>query len=274
MLLWRLFPDVGRYAFPVSSLAAACTFCLIGLGLTWRVEAARSLRAIFVVYLFACLLAFAVPSAVGENMARLRYAALPLALLVVGLRRWRPLSISLVAIALAASWNVTPLAFSFAHSAADPSARRAYWQPAIAFLHGVLTPSYRVEAVDTAGHWEATFLPGAGIPLARGWYRQDDFPQNAILYGTVGRRAYLAWLRRLAVRYVVLSDASTDYSATAEAQLLRSGRSGLRPVFRSRHLVVYAVPSPAPIIRPSGAARVLEITRSGLRLQYSWSQRL
>jgi hypothetical protein len=124
-----------------------------------------------------------------------------------------------------------------------------------------------VEAVDTAAHWEATFLPIAGIPLTRGWFRQDDFPNNAVLYGQVGRRDYLAWLHRLAVRYVVLSDATPDYSAAAEGRLLRSGRSGMQLVFRSRHLVIYAVPDPKPIIRPAALSRVLQMTPGGLRLR-------
>jgi len=39
-----------------------------------------------------------------------------------------------------------------------------------------------VEAVDTAEHWPAAYLPDAGIPIVRGWYRQSDFPQNELLY--------------------------------------------------------------------------------------------
>ena len=41
---------------------------------------------------------------------------------------------------------------------------------------------YRVEAVATSGHWDAYYLADKGVPLARGWYRQDDFPENAVLY--------------------------------------------------------------------------------------------
>ena len=104
----------------------------------------------------------------------------------------------------------------------------SYWQPAIGFLRDNLSPSYRVEAVDTIEHWPAAYLPDAGIPIVRGWYRQNDFPQNELLYDrTLGARAYESWLRGLGVRYVVLSDAPPDYSSRAEATLIRSGRSGL-----------------------------------------------
>ena len=181
----------------------------------------------------------------GENIERVRYDALPLAVLALSLRGWRPLRLALPVVVLAASWNITPLAANFAH-AGDPAASASYWRPAIGYLRTHLNPSYRVEAVDTAGHWAAVYLPEARIPLARGWYRQDDFPENRILYGDFGADAYLGWLRKLAVRYVVLTDAQPDYSAAAETELLRTSRSGLRPVFRSTHLTVFGSPRASP----------------------------
>ena len=62
----------------------------------------------------------------------------------------------------------------------EPGRRRAaYWAPAgISFLHA-RDRQHRVEVVASWGHWEADYLPRAGIPIARGWFRQDDFPQNA-----------------------------------------------------------------------------------------------
>src|SRR5262249_26771438 len=154
-----LFPDPGRYPFPLTGLAAVSAFCIVGISLTWHPRAARSLCWIFAFYLVACLLAYAVPSAVGANVARLRYAALPIILLVLALRRWRPLSVSLVVAALVSSWSFAQIGLDVARSAQDTSASPAYWQPAIAFLRRALTPSYRVEAVDTTAHWEAYFLP-------------------------------------------------------------------------------------------------------------------
>ena len=62
----------------------------------------------------------------------------------------------------------------------------------------------------------------------RGWYRQADFPENELLYDAkLSPGDYRAWLRQLGVRYVVISDAPPDYSSRVEAQLIRSGRSGL-----------------------------------------------
>ena len=263
-ILWRLFPDGGRYPFSWQELMAACTFCLLGASLTWRVERARVLRWLFIIYLGACLAAFAIPSSLGENVDRLRYVAVPVAVLSLSLRRWRPLPVALVALGLAVSWNITPLAFSFVKTSADPASSPAYWQPAINFLHRHLGLSYRVEAVDTAGHWDAVYLPRAGIPLARGWFRQNDFPQNRLLYrdDELPNGAYLQWLRSLGVRYVVLTDAPPDYSARAEASLLRSGRSGLTRVMKTRHLSIYEVPSPRELITGPAPARIVKLTQT------------
>ena len=264
LLLWRLFPDHGHYPFATEELLAALSFSALGTALTWRVERARVLKVLFLAYAALCLIAYSVPSNLGENVVRLRYAAVPLAALTLSLRRWRPLPVAIAAFALALSWNATPLAYTVFRSSDDPSSAQAYWQPVIGFLHRSLSPSYRVEAVGTAGHWEALYLAQAKIPIVRGWFRQDDFPENAVLYRNLNRTSYLHWLRRLSVRYVVLTDAPTDYSARTEAELLRSGRSGLPIVFATAHATVYAVPSPLPILTGPGRPRVDQVSESSV----------
>jgi hypothetical protein len=250
LVLWRAFPGGGNYPFSPAEAAAAFTFCGFGLALTWRVEAARLLRYFFLVYTIACAALFVIPIAV----------------LALSLRHWRPRPVVFVAFALAFSWNVSSLAATVAASADDPAANASYWQPAVDFLKENLTPSYRVEAVDTAGHWPAVYLARAGIPLARGWFRQNDFPQNRVLYHSLGSKAYLQWLRALGVRYVVLSSATPDYSARREQQLLESGESGLRLVFWSRNLAIYGVPRPQAIVVGRGHPRVLAFQTAGLLL--------
>lgn len=261
LVLWRLFPGGGAYPFSFAEIAAGVVFCLLGLAFTWRVESARVLRFVFAVYLVASVVSYLVPSAIGENIERLRYVAIPLAVLVLSLRRWRPLLPGLAVIALAVSWNLSPLAASYASGKADVTANKSAWPAAIAFLHAHLGPSYRVEAVDTSGHWPAVYLADARIPLARGWFRQDDFPQNEVLYSKLGAKTYLAWLRGLGVRYVVLSSAPPDYSARAEAALVRSGRAGLQPVFFTSELTVYAVPKPRSIVTGPDKPRLVMLTQ-------------
>ncbi len=269
IVLWRLFPGGGRYPFSVWSLLGVATFCLIGAAITWRVERARVLRWVFLAYLAACLLAFGVPSEVGSNIMRLREAAVPVIVLALSLRRWRPLPLCVGALGLALAWNLTPHVTDLMRNSSDPAARAAYWQPAIRYLKRYLTPSYRVEAVDTAGHWPAVYLPRAGIPLVRGWFRQDDYPANSVLYDEFGRSTYLRWLRGLGVRYVVLTRAPPDYSSQAEAELVESRRAGLRLVLRAPNLSIYAVPHPVGLVTGPGRPEVASLTRESVRLTLS-----
>src|SRR5207248_539245 len=225
------------------------------IAFSWRIP---TLRYVFAVYFAALVTSFLVPSAIGENIARLRYAAIPLAVLVLSLRRWKPLVPCLGVIVLALSWNLTPLAQSYVHGSSDVSARQSTWTPSIAFLHAHLGTGYRVEAVDTSAHWPAVYLADAGIPLARGWFRQDDFPQNRLLYSTLGARAYVAWLRGLGVKYVVLTQAPPDYSARAEAALVRTK---LRRVFAGP-ISVYAVPDARPMVTGPASPEVVALTQA------------
>ena len=269
LVLWRAFPGGGRYPFSLAELVPALIFSGLGAYVTWGVERARLLRPFFVVYAVACLTVFFVPSAIGENIARMRYAAIPLAVLTLSLRGWRPLLVSAVAMALAISWNVSPLAASYAKGSADSASDAEEWQPAIEFLKAHLGPGYRVEAVDTTGHWAAVYLPKAGIPLARGWFRQDDFPDNKVLYDELGGRAYRAWLRSLGVRYVVYWRAPVDYSARGEERLLVSGRSGLKPVLGTSRLMIYELPGARPILTGPAPSRVLALTQSRVDMEIS-----
>jgi hypothetical protein len=265
LVLMRLFQDGGRFPYGLLQLAPSLIFGVLGLIVTSGVPQARTLRGVFWIYLAACLFAYVVPTSVGSNLERLRYVALPVALIAVALRRWRPVWLVVPAVALAAIWNTTPIFTSFARAGSDPEASRTYWQPAIDYLRAHLSPSYRVEIVDTAEHWAAAYLPDAGIPIVRGWYRQSDFPQNELLYDSkLGPNAYRAWLRRMAVRYVLVTDAPPDYSSRNEARLIESGRSGLVEVRRLPHMTVYELPRATPLVTGPAPATVL----------WLWPQRL
>jgi hypothetical protein len=218
--------------------------------------------------LAACLVLFAVPTELGSNIERLRYAAIPVALLAVSLAGWRPLKIALPLLVLAGYWNVQPLIANYQRAAADPASEAVYWQPAVRYLHRHLTPSFRVEAVDTLEHWPAAYLPERGVPIVRGWYRQNDFPGNELLYDEeLGPVTYRRWLRSHGVRYVVLSDAPPDYSSRAEAALLRSGASGLQPVFRTRHLTIYELARAAPVVTGPAPAEVRALSATAMLIE-------
>jgi hypothetical protein len=265
VLLWRVFPSRGRSQFALGAMLTVLAFCAVLVALTWGVERARVLLWLFVFYGVATVISYAVPSAVGDAITRLEFAALPVVVLVLSLvaGRHRPRVLMVAAVGLAAWLNVVPLASSFVAGVRTSASDASYWHPAVTFLRAHQSPSYRVEAVDTVGHWPALHLARAGIPLARGWFRQDDFPQNALLYRPLTRTSYLAWLRRMAVRYVVLPDASLDYTAQGEAALLRSGRADLRVVLRARHLTIFEVAHPEPIVTGPGRARMVSLTANG-----------
>jgi hypothetical protein len=263
LVLLRLFPGTGRYPFSAVEAAMALGFCVLGLAGTWLVESARVLRYVFAAYAVVIAAVYLVPSGLGENIARLRYVALPLALLIVTLRRWRPLPLVLPVLMLALAWNVAPLAAGLARGEADVTAHATVWRAPLAYLHAHLQPGYRVEAVDTAEHWPDFYLAESGIPLVRGWFRQDDFPFDALLYRRHLRpAAYLRWLRVLGVAYVVLTRSPPDYSSRQEAVLVRSGRAGLRRVWASPKIAIYTVPRPRPIVTGPGRPRVLALRES------------
>jgi hypothetical protein len=269
-LLMRAFADGGHYPFSAFELLCILTFCIFGALLTWRVEHASTLRWFFIAYGVVSLATYAFTTPLGENIARVRLAALPIAVLVLSLRRWRPLPVAALVLVLAAMWNLGPHAWALSRSAQEHEAASAlYWSPAAKYLHTHLTPSYRVEAVDTAGHWAAVYLPRAGIPLTRGWFRQDDFPQNEVLYDNLTGTTYRAWLRSLGVRYVLLTDAPTDYSSKQEALLIHNGRSGLIPVHNTRHMTIFEVPNPRPIVTGQGPARMVRLGQTQMVMEVS-----
>ena len=268
LVVLHLFP-VGTLGFPVAEAVQAVVFCVVLLALTWRLEPAGRLRGVLAVYLLAVIAIYAIPTGLGHDIARVRLFALPIALLVAALRRWRPLPIVLVAVGLAAAWNVFPLASSWASSVADRSANPKEWPAPVDYLRTHLQTGYRVEAVDTVDHWPALYLARANIPLVRGWFRQDDHPVAGLLYHRFTPAEYLSWLRRLGVEYVVLTDAPPDHSARREASLVRDGSVGLERVFASRGVTIYSVPRPQPILTGPGQPKVLALRESRLLVHVS-----
>jgi hypothetical protein len=264
----HLFPS-GTLGFPVIELVEAIAFAVGLLVLTWRSERARGLRGVAVVYLLVVVAAYVIPTGLGHDIVRLRQLALPLALIAAALRYWRPLPLVITLVLLAASWNILPLAGTWIRSADDGSSQAAVWTAPTHYLRAHLRTGYRVEAVDTSQHWPAFYLGRAGIPLVRGWFRQDDHPVAMFLYRRYTAAEYISWLKGLGVEYVVLTDAPQDFSSRREAALIRSGQAGLHRVFRTPFVSVYAVPRPRAIVTGPGHPTVLALRVSRLDLRVS-----
>jgi hypothetical protein len=260
ILLAHLYHGRGSFPFPVSELTAALVFAVGGTILARD----QPLRGIFLAYVAFVLLAFAFQSQLGENAARLRYMAIPLSLLVV---RRRPLWIAVIPVALCISYNLTPLAWSYAKGTDERAAHRSYWMPAISFLRAHRDPNFRVDALDTIGHWESVYLPEAGFPITRGWYRQDDFPENEILYSdALNMTSYVRWLHERGARYVLVPDDRLDHSSRLE----RGVAMRLRFVTRRGAVTIYEVPSPVPI---APRAQVVRLTHETVTLRVAHAGR-
>jgi hypothetical protein len=226
---------------------------------------------LFLVYAGLGALAFALSSPLGGNVVRLLLLmGAPLLLLPLAARGFRPRAIASVVLVGVLMWQALPAVAGWHTAAGSRAQNEDFWYPAIAFLERHADPDHRVQVVATADNWEAFYLAKRGVPLARGWFRQDDFPANEILYQEpLTPRRYETWLRRLGVRYVLLPRDPLDYSARNEADLLRSGRSGLRQVARVGGWTVYELPDATPIATPADGIEVVRVTSSSVTLRAS-----
>lgn len=233
-------------------LAAACA------ALALRGERGRLLALLFGLWALAAAIAFVVPSPLGENVTRLRGIVLPLALLAATVASWRPRWLTAVALACALAYTLVPYVGAARYRGDTSAAEAAFWEPALEFLAARKSQDYRVEVVPTGDHWEAYWVPRAGIPIARGWYRQLDIAENPLLYeAPLEPEAYRSWLRGLGVRFVLLPETQLGrMGEEREAELLRSGGSGLLQIARAGEVTIYELPDPAPILAGPAAARL------------------
>jgi hypothetical protein len=280
-LLALLFPEGGIQPFAPSSFYPALGGVVVIASLLARELAetrgglhsggARVDRVLLVgalLYAIALVLAYTVPTAVGGNAERLgALFAGPLAACALVPRHPRVLA---VLAPFLLYWQANAPVADFVAAAGDPAVHSSYYSPLLREL-GKLDVGYsaqpaRIEVVPVDDHWEARWM-APHVALARGWERQLDDQRNALFYDrstplTPGR--YRSWLSEQAVSYVALPDASLDYSATAEARLLRgTGENGRAPalayahppgylheVWRSAHWRLFAVEGARPLAQP------------------------
>jgi len=253
-----LLPAPGLvYPYGAWRFAAGLAIVAVGVLLSLRGRAGWALASLFVVWAAASMVFYAVPSPVGHNIVRASVFLFPLMLVAAALADFRPRWLAITALGGALAANVAPYAPMLAVRSSSIDAQPSFWQPIIRFLHRRVGPDYRIEVVPTANHWEADFLPRAGFALARGWYRQLDMADNPTLYQSQLTPAeYRRWLRRRAVRYVVLPHLPLEaIDAQREARLLKSRSSGLKRVWGGAEATIYQLPRATPLV--SGPARAL-----------------
>ena len=258
---------VSAWLFPLSGVqpmawnsailptAAALTAVLL-FPRDWRL-----LRVLGLVYLVAVQVSWLVPSPVGTNISRLGMifagvglvATLPTRAWVRSLasvRLGRSVAAGLVAVALATSvsWQVA-VAARDAINTAPPESLSLDLEPLVDQLQERGAGLGRVEVVPTASHREAAAL-APYVNLARGWNRQADAARNLLFYRDrpLTADAYQRWLRRWAVRFVVLSTAKPDAAAVEEAALVSAGLPYLDRVWSDDDWTLYAVRQPRSLV--------------------------
>jgi hypothetical protein len=254
-----LFPEGGDDRFVATAFWPMLAVALAGAALL--APARRALRVGALLYLGVLVAAFVVPTPFGQNALRLPVLLGP-ALLVLAPRAAAPrVALAGVLVALLyLQWLPAVRAVAEAHG--DPSTEASFFADPRAFLQRVVRPGERVEVAFTHNHWEAAHLASA-VPLARGWERQLDEKANPLFYDghALTPQRYHRWLRDGAVRWVALPKAPLDYSATAEAKLLRSGLPYLRLAHRSADWEIWELRDATP--PASGGARVTAALPNG-----------
>lgn len=250
------FPNGGIYPFNGWDLLAVLGLCVAGGALALRDRRGRVIAAILALWGAACVVSFALPSPLGDNIARLRGLALPVVLLAALLAGFRPRWLTVIALTLALANNVVPYLMLFPDQANRRPSRASFWAPSIDYLRAHLRPGDRVEVVPTAAHWEAYFLPRAGLPLARGWFRQLDPP--SLYDGRLDAVTYLGWLRRSAVRYVVLPHARLDQAGgPTEARIVSGHPGSFTLVSRNPNATIYALRGSRSLLTGAAGDRIL-----------------
>jgi hypothetical protein len=248
-----LFPGAGTGVFPFHwiDFVAVLGVTTLGVLVARKARGAGPLVAFYALWGLGSVVVYIVPSPLGDNWTRLSAFVFPIMLLTASLAGFQPRRLVVLALAAAFAYNVVPYALLVPSRLNNDTQEASFWRPAIRFLRAHAQPGFRVEVVPTAEHWEAYWIPKSGLPLARGWYRQLDVVDNPALYANhLDASAYRHWLRSAAVRYVLLSTtAPLDWEGgPQEARVLRSPRTGLNAVFRSRNWTIYELPHATPLL--------------------------
>ena len=247
-----LFPGgTGTFPFHWIDFATVLLVSALGVLVARKARGAGPLVWFYALWGLGSIVVYVVPSPLGDNWTRLSAFIFPVMLLTASLAGFRPRRLVVFALAAAFAYNLVPYALLVPSRLDNNTQEASFWRPAIRFLQQHEQPGFRVEVVPTAEHWEAYWIPKAGLPLARGWYRQLDTADNPALYRNhLGVAAYRHWLRSDAVRYVLLSTtAPLDWDGgPQEAHVVRSPQSGLKAVFRSRNWTIYELPHATPLL--------------------------
>jgi hypothetical protein len=300
-----LFPGPGRFPFPYGDLVAVLSVC--ALLASPLLATPRPVRVAAFLYAATSVALFVVPTAMGDNDARLgAYIGVPLVLCYLPRLAWRrrgrserrtaaplPIGHRLATRAVVAiipicliGWHWGGIVETLGGAANGVSSEPAFYEPLVHELDVLAKGKpVRVEVPPTQHHGESAYIAPA-FSLARGWERQLDIAYNGLFYqkGALTPASYRSWLLSNGVSYVALPDAPLDYAATAEAALLRSRAvAGLQAVWHTAHWQLWRVlgsqglaGAPASVVSLSPKAVVVRFSAAGtsvlkIRWAPSWS---
>ncbi len=254
-----LFGDGGSQ--PYGASAAIAVSVAAGLWLVVSREE-RLARCALGAYAAAVGASWALPTAMGSNVARLGVAfAVPVMLLS---RRRLPAPVVGMVVAVAGAWLVFAPVTEVRKTVDAPEAGAAFYRPLLAELRRRGASGERIEVVPSATRWEAVQVPPQQ-PLARGWATQIDRARNPLFYAPgLTQEHYVQWLRENAVSYVALSATPRERWGQEEEALLERGVAGLRRVWSSGDWRLYAVVASEPL---AGGARVSLMRGNEIRLE-------
>lgn len=260
LLLGIAFPESGYEPFAAGALwpelgGAVAVALLLPRG-TLGADASRTLRIGAGLYAIALLAAYLLKTPMGGNAARL--GELLGAPLLAG-TLWQRRRLLLMLCPLLLYWQLATSVHDQISLAGDPTAQASYYRPLRHELRRLAAGRpLRVEVPLTASHWEAAYLPGGDISLARGWERQLDIRYGALFYERhLSAAAYRGWLHSDAISYVALPNGHIDPAGRAEARLIEKGLPYLRPVWRSRDWRLFEVKDRTPLVQEP--ARLLSL---------------
>jgi hypothetical protein len=243
-----VFPEGGAQPYGIASALAALAI-VAGVRAVLPVTM-REARRGTVLYGLAIALAYALPTPMGSNVARLGVlAGGPLLALAAGAAGGPARSRRAVLVGTAVAvlcWQLWAPVTEGLKAHDSQATTRAYFQPLTTELARL--PPGRVEVVPTSTRWESVYVAGH-VALARGWETQLDRRYNGLFYNDSLRpQAYGRWLRHLGVAYVAVSDGPKERWGRLEARLLAQPPGFLRQVWHRGHWRLLAVSGTPPIV--------------------------